>query len=279
MSNSVNQTVHRLARLLSVNETAVYAGGIAVAVLLLFSLGVLVQVMLISREKHVSLRSAVSNAAASIWALPVIAMLGFFVYRVAETYTPQPPNAQTVIADRDADELPFQPTASPESWVTDTPRRYRNGKLEQVVISARGATVAHAERRLRQQAADVLKREYPGEADGVQPDNVTPMVTKRCEQPGVERVGELRNTVWQVHWLLDLSPPKREAVRDAAVAPRLWTLGGAVALLALIAVGVTMYLRLDASTAGKYRFRLRFATTVLLTAVGLLIAAIVPISA
>ena len=83
----------------------------------------------------------------------------------------------------------------------------------------------------------------------------------------------------KVYWLLDLSQEKRSAVREAAVAPRQWTVGAGIALLALVLVGVTMYLRLDASTGGQYRWRLRFATTVLLVAVGSLIAATVPITA
>lgn len=275
-ANSVTHFVQRTARLLSVGETTVYAGAIAAGILLVFSLGVLVQVMMISREKHVSLRSTVSHAAASLWAIPVLAVLAFFAYRVMDDNTPQHPSAQTIKNDREADRLTFQETETAQSWVNDAPSRNKSGKMTHVVISARGATVAHAERRLRLLALNTLRREFPREADGIRPAHVDLLVKRRFHQPGYEQVGLLRNDVTKVYWLLELSPQNRKAVRQTAVVPRLWTIAGAIALLALICVGVTMYLRLDASTEGRYRIRLKFATTALLVAAGMLVAVVVP---
>ncbi|MFQ5730981.1 MAG: hypothetical protein ACE5KM_03390 [Planctomycetaceae bacterium] len=277
--NSVTQFVTRMARLMSVGETTVYAGVIAAGILLVFSVGVFVQVLMISREKKVSLRTTLSHAAASLWAIPVLGVLAFFAYRVAEANTARQPTAQSVKNDREADVLRFQATEEAQSWVNDARKRAKTGKLRAVVISARGANVAHAERRLRQQVLNRLRQEYPGEADGVRPAAVDPLVKRRFSQPGYEQVGLHRNEVWKVYWLLDFSRQNRQAVRQAAVVPRLWTVGAAVTLLALVCVGVTLYLRLDASTAGRYRFRLKFATTALLVAAGMLVAAVVPLTA
>ena len=142
-------------------------------VLVLFALGVLVQVLLASREQKLSFKGVLSVAGASLWAIPVLAVLAFYGYRVFEANTYQRKRTDSVERDREADGLPFQPaTQSVPRWVTKTHKRYKNGKLEQVVISARGARGRMPNGACAGQTAELLRKEYPGEAEGLKTENV-----------------------------------------------------------------------------------------------------------
>jgi len=261
----------------------VLAGVVVAAILVLFSLGVVVQVMMISREKKLSLRSAVSTAAASMWAIPVLAVLAVFAFRAAAA-----PEVPTIGEERKADEtdtaLKFEPLKQPPQWTSDIAvRRESDNTLQTVVLSSRGASVADAERQLAAATAKLLRREYPkdaGIAAGTRftPAAAKPLVARQFVQPGYETVGTHRNNIVNVYWQLDLAEKNREAMRGKLALPRLWIVGGAIGLLAIVFVGVATYLRLDAATAGQYRFRLKLATTTLICASGLLLTALLPVA-
>lgn len=275
--------LNRTARLLSVHTSTVLVGVVAAAVLILFSFGVVVQVMMISREKKLSLRGAVSAASASLWAIPVLAVLACFAFRVAAAPDVAPPIAERKEAASET-ALKFEPLKQSPAWATDTPvRRDSDNRVQGTVVSARGASVADAERQLAAATAGLLRREYPHEAGiadrtRLTPDLVRPLVARRFVQPGYETVGTHHNKIAKVYWQLDLSEQNREAMRDGLALPRLWIVGGALALLAIIFVGVATYFRLDAATAGQYRFRLKLATTTLICASGLLLTALLPVA-
>eukprot|EP00913_Durusdinium_trenchii_P028274 g26502.t1 len=163
------------------------------------------------------------------------------------------------------------------------------------VITARGATIAEAERKL---AAIARKRLIARITDKERRADDSSMIAhaddrsiashaveKRFEQPGTEKVRvsrpgsqdkEYSTKAYQVYWKLDFSEKARQEIRREAAVPRLWIVGGLVALLTMIAAAVATYLRVDARTEGKYRFRLKSATTVFLVAAGLLLTAVLP---
>jgi hypothetical protein len=261
----------------------VLAGVVVAAILIVFSLGVVVQVMMISREKKLSLRSTISTAAASVWAVPVLAVLALFAFRAAAA-----PKIPAPVVEKKADgaetALKFEPLKQPPQWTSNSPvRRESDNQLRTIVLSSRGASVDDAERQLAAATANLLRREYPKEFDiaGVPrptPETVRPLVALRFVQPGYETVGVRRNEISQVYWQLDLSEKNRAAMRGKLARPRLWIIGGAIGLLAIVFVGIATYLRLDAATAGRYRFRLKLATTTLICASGLLLTALLPVA-
>jgi hypothetical protein len=285
MANPFPEFLSRTARLLSINTGTALAGIVVAAVLVLFSFGVVVQVMMISREKKLSLRSAVSNAAASVWAIPVLAVLACFAYRVAAAPDVTPPRVEPR-ETATGTELKFEPLKTAPEWTARARRREGSDHhLQTIVLSARGASVADAERQLADNTAALLRREFPkdfapglGAGARLTPEAAQPLVARRFVQPGYETVGTHENKIARVYWQLELTEKNREAMRGKLATPRLWIVGGVIGLLALIFLGVATYLRLDAATAGQYRFRLKLATTTLICASGLLLTALLPIA-
>ncbi|MCH8830308.1 MAG: hypothetical protein IID45_12090, partial [Planctomycetes bacterium] len=89
---------------------------------------------------------------------------------------------------------------------------------------------------------------------------------------------EISNTAYQVFWKIDDSAEVQARVREESAVPRIWLLGGFIALLTLIVVAVAAYLRLDARTNGRFRIRLKLATTALIVAGGMLLTALIPVA-
>jgi hypothetical protein len=284
--DSFNDNLTRSAKILSVDANLLLVGGIVAAILILFSFGVVVQVMMISREKKLSLRSACSQVAASVWAIPVLAVLACFALRAAAAPAVNSPTDKGRDHPAEATEvaLKFEPVKEPPLWTSDMPvRRESDNFLLTTVVSARGASVADAERQLAAETAGVLRKEYPKDAgltgsSRLTPQSLQPLVARKFVQPGYETVGVHRNKIARVYWQLDLSGKNRDAVRSELATPRLWIVVGAIGLLAIVFIGIATYLRLDAATAGRYRLRLKLATTTLICASGLLLTALLPVA-
>jgi len=290
LHDNVNAFLRRTAELFSVSETTVVVAAILMAALAAFSVGVLVQVMMISRDRKLSWRSAFSYAVSSAWAIPVLAVTAFFAYRVFETYQrsePPPPSHVNRKGDVSVAFVPIEQAGrKTPNWIGDVGSPIRDPQtkeLKQVVVSARGADTEDAERRLTRKVQKLYAKEFPEENGTLNPAALSTerikshlLAEEPFEQPGVEQVGEYTNNVTEVYWRLDFSPEARQSLREAAVAPRIWTLVGGLVLLGAIVIGVTLYLRLDAATAGRYRLRLKLATTSLIVAVGLAVTALLP---
>ena len=284
-TNFWNEFLFHAAKRFSVSTDTVTMSMVLLAILVLFSLGVVFQVMMIGRKKKISLRSAVSQGLSSLWAIPVLAVLACFGFRVMQTQELRPAIVENEQTDAPS-VLPFKPTKEPPQWIMDIPIwRNSDNELLSMTLTARGANVADAERQLTVKTAALLNEEYPrdlasglGRRPQLTLKNVQPLISQRFVQPGYETVGKHRNDVTQVYWRLDLSQKNRATLRSAAAMPRLWIVGGAVALLAVIVFGISTYLRLDAATEGKYRFRLKLATTTLICTAGLLLTALLPVA-
>ncbi len=269
---------------------AIVAGGLVV-----LSLGVVVQVMLASRNKTFSLRTMFSGLMSLVWMIPVLVTVGFFAFRVATTVDHWDADGPSLIKQRSSESVNFTPMEEPPAWtkdevVWDTQTR----KPRTIVISARAASVEEAERRLALQARHLYEQRFPEEnlmrrfvrvspdlfashALAKDPVRVQGIETVFVSAPGLEG-RTYSNEAWEVYWQLDFSPQNMAVIREAGVMPRLWMLGGGVGLLSLIVIAVATYLRLDHSTQGRYRFRLKCATTTLIVAIGLLATACLPIA-
>ncbi|MCH8828278.1 MAG: hypothetical protein IID45_01740, partial [Planctomycetes bacterium] len=133
------------ATVLSVSEEVVWTGVTIAIVLLLFSAGVVLHVLLISRERKVSFGAAMSHAFSAIWALPVIAVVACFGFQAIDHF--HSAGAQAIATDeaksKDAaaedgrGKPEFLTSAAPPSWQDDPG-----------VISERGASVVLAEQKL-----------------------------------------------------------------------------------------------------------------------------------
>lgn len=290
----ITKFVEETARSLSVSETAIWAVGIAAGLLLLFAIGVVFQVMLISREKKLSVKSTLAHIGNAFWALPVLAVLAFFAFRVVSAGQALEGtragkrsvaiDAETTDADDKSVELTFHPTDKAAGWTEYTPvRGGPDGELQSIILAARGAHAADAERKLAKQTRDLLAKEFPREFGNLDFGRLDAVMLKRHivkqteEQRGVETVGNYRNDASKVYWQLDLASKNRAELREAVVAPRLWVLGGAFGLIAVVLAAVAGYFRLDARTEGRYRFRLKLATMSLIVGVGLVVTAVLPL--
>lgn len=282
--------VEETAAALQVSESVVWALSGLAGLLMVFALGVMIQVIMINREKKMSFRSLLGHIGNTIWAVPVLAMIAFFGFRIATagqpTHTPQ---KKREIVARDAEhngvQLAFVPTSKAASWTErGNIRDSRSRQLQSAVLNARGAHVNDAETKLARQARELLAREYPNEFGDLSFGRLNAktlkehIVTKVEVQPGVETVGTYRNDASQVFWKLDLSPERRAGLREDIVTPRLWILGGAFALLTIIFVALAGYFRLDAKTEGRYRIRLKLATTALIVGSGIVLTAMLPLT-
>jgi hypothetical protein len=273
------------------DKGAVTMSIIVVGVLLALSLSVVIHVLFISREREFSFRSAMGSALSVVWAVPVFAILAVFVYQ-AQGHFREPGRKQS---QQVSEGETSSPQVKPEFEVVDPLPSWVN-ETSETVITARGATVAEAETKLAQQTRRKLakiansgsenqKQLYRLASRADQTYLRAHAVDRRFEQRGIERIHvarpgkskkEYANQVVQVYWELDLSPAMCEQLRQQASVPRIWLLGGFFGLLALIAFGASTYFRLDTRTAGKYRTRLKLATTSLIVAGGLLIIAFLP---
>lgn len=289
----------------SVPDGTVIAGLIAMAMLLLFAVVVVVHVVLVSHDRKITFRSAMKHAFSTLWAVPVLAVLACFGYRAADHLQAanRPPEANRQVgADRSGStsgraKPEFTPHRKAPEWARTASDLSLVASSHSDVIVARGASVADAETKL---AAIARKRLFenvdsnqhrPGDSSLLLQASDRSIkahaVRRRFEQPGTEKVRvrrpggtdiEYSNTVYQVYWQLDRSDSARNGIRQDAAAPRLWLIGGLIGLLTLIAAAVATYLRLDARTAGKYRTRLKFATTSFIVAAGMLLTALLPIA-
>lgn len=282
--------VDETAAALQVSDSFVWALGAFAGLLVVFAIGVVFQVTMISREKKMSLKSTLGYIANSFWAIPVLAMLAFFTFRVATAGQPTRPPAKTnqflsYEEQQSGVELAFHPTGKASGWTERTPERAgRGGELKSIVLSARGAHVEDAERKLVKQTRDLLSQEFPKQFGEMNFGRLNAKTIKRHlvekveEQPGVETVGTYRNDATQVYWKLNLNQENRIHLREAVVTPRLWILGGVFGLLTIIVVALAGYFRLDAKTEGRYRFRLKLATTSLIVGTGIVLTAMLPLA-
>ena len=276
------------SQLFSQHDRAITMSIVIVGALLVVSLGVVIHVLLISREREFSFRTAMSSALTVLWTVPVFAILAVFVYQARGHF--QEPNPSPISIEGSSSsraEPEFEAVDPAPDWTNDT-------KL--LVISARGATVAEAERKLAERTRHELakiaetasknsQRLYRIASQADQNTIRTHAVKRRVEQRGVEKIHvarpgksekEYSNQIVQVYWNLHLSLAMCEKIQQQATLPRVWLVGGFFGLLALIAFGASTYFRLDARTFGKFRTRLKLATTSLIVAGGLLIIAFLP---
>lgn len=296
--------LHRVSQSLSLSPQTTTVAMIVLGIVLVFSLGVVLQVMIISREKKLSLRAAARHGAAAVWAVPVLAVLGLFAYRVSQVQQPSPPPDARIFRagelDPPAEAAAGMPKLEPQEpappWAQDATLR-RSNRVVTIVLHHSAATREIAERELAAAVRELLRGEYPGEFGGAALGRISPELVKRhllARPPAVRKWREsvslqtfdgekptaardASQTIPQVYWQVDLSEERRAALKAAMVAPRLWTVGAGVGLLALIFAAVAVYFRLDAATDGRYRTRLKLATTSLLTAAGLLATALLPL--
>ena len=304
--------IRTTAEALSITEGTVVAGFVAAGLLLLFSAGVVANVLLISRDRKITFRAAMSYAFSTLWAVPVLAVLAFFTTRAVNHFH-DPANEAEISQTQSGDErtdksarakLEFKAKTTAPDWTrTATRVSLDSGDAEsspQPVLVADGATVAGAQRKLLVKTrAKLAALSSPSEtkpwlAIDVSRETSDAAIRKHVVyrdfvQRGVEKITASRpgeaakvyeNDVYRVYWELDLSPAAREQLEEAAVLPRIWLLGGVVGVLALIVFSVAVYLRLDARTSGRCRFRLKLATTSLIVAGivagGLLMTALLP---
>ena len=154
----------RTAHALSVSKDTVLLGVVLLGILVVFSLGVVAQVMMIGREGKLSLGSAVRYGFASIWAVPVLAVLACFAIRIGVFPQPAAPVVEIRLNDTPGSALPFTPAKAPPQWVSESPiRRDSGNRLQCRILSARGASVADAERQLAAETETILRQEFPRE--------------------------------------------------------------------------------------------------------------------
>lgn len=279
---------------------------IIVGGLFLFALAILGHVLLASREKRFSLRGFFGLLFAAVWALPVLAVLGWLGARSlphlqepswAERMTvsaepPGPPKGTLVSVDSnkvgipvDPDEDAVEEDASLPEWVGQ-PDQQEQGVTTVALSSQQWATVDEGRRQIYQMAAERIRedfhREYPNHRDWSLP--AASIERRLVGEPYVQEIerttGNKTFTVYRLHQQLALSddlPSELYPIwRDQIVGRRLWILGGLLGVATMILATAAIYLRLDASTGGTYRFRLKLAAVALIVACGLGMAMWIP---
>lgn len=271
------------------------------AALALLAVGILVSVIVVSRLRKISLRQAARQFVSCLWAVPVIAVLILVAVRVLPQLgihvpglqTPAPPALEQVVLGEATVER-REPGADPTSlisraltpssdrpeWVDRQPVE-ENGRMLEVVSSGQYVTEQEAEDDALAQAASLLRtdihRAFGYEGEWSLPTNVVrEQAVRRTNVEDVERViGGRPMKMRRVHLQVELSPEVRDTIaqtvwRPQIVRRRLWSLGSIVGMAVLVVVAVAVYLRLDSSTDGMYRRRLKLATVLLIIAGGLL---------
>lgn len=285
---------------------------LVVGMLLLFAAGILIHVFLVSHDRKISIRSAMKNAFSALWAVPVLAVVGFFGYRaIAQMESPPPSTrAATPVDSESRQDKPdgaqpeFIPSKTPEAWTQPTTVTTGSEVLTAAsgasdVITARGATVADAERKLFEKARGRLRKSisaaHRNDASPANLDLATiatdesikaHAVRRTSELPGIEKVTftrpgeteskEYTNDVYQVYWKVDFSPVVVKSIQQDAAVPRVWLIGGFIGLLTLILGSLAAYFRLDTRSEGKYRIRLKLATMSFIVAAGVLMTVLLP---
>jgi hypothetical protein len=159
-----------------------------------------------------------------------------------------------------------------------------------VVVSSRQfATVEEAEAEVagiaRKRIVQHVSRQHSFPQSWTLPDSLladAEVVPRRHIETISRETGTVKFNVYRAWWEIAFTPEAAATLEPVwqkqIVDRRLWSLGGLLALLTLMAGAATSYLRLDTLTAGRYRRRLLVATVLLVVAGGALGVALLPIA-
>lgn len=163
-------------------------------------------------------------------------------------------------------------------WIR-TPISTDGEKTLIVLSSNEHPTSAEAESEVRERAIRAINADF----EKLHPSSRVPFdwkvpegairFNRAHEEKVVHTAGNVTFTMFRLHRQLEISDATREvaygAWRQGLVESRLWGAGSVLATIALIVAGVSCYLRLDASTRGEYRTRLKLATVAVIVTGGL----------
>ena len=267
---------------------------IAVAVLTLIGLGTVVFVILRTRDLKLRPASALSALLAALWLLPAIGATAYVVWQAVPHFDPAVADVRpydelrTVVVDLPRVHDPGDSAVrhTDDGGITE-PVRARLGTLIEL-RSRPWYTPEEAVRDARQQALGVLdaafRPDYPYNVAWQPPTRILEAaVAGQSVEQTQYRTENSRFQMHVAHLTLDVSPPVRNAYAEAWHARiadvRLVVLGGLVGLAIVIVISAAAYFRLDLTTHGAYRRRLKVAAVSLIVAGALVVAQLHPFRA
>lgn len=306
MIERLNNLTNEIAGKLAVDQQAATAVLVFSGLLALFAGAIGLHVYFAGRERRFSLRRMLSFGISSIWAVPVIAVLAVFAARATGSLRPERPRPpspgefESTVAV--SEEAPGDVPDDAPGWVRDHKSASRMppppgtpGRNTFVLSTNFVPVKKDAEEALRNETVRRIRESF-GPQDPLDLDEswTVPMevvlrhavkdtyVEQRERTVTVTRKEGAEEKhpypVYRVHWKVEISPEVRATVGGSVVKQRAWVFGGLLAMLTLILGATAVYLRLDAHSQGRYRFRLKAATVALIVAGGLAITALLPLA-
>jgi len=279
-----------------------------VGCLVLFAVGIMFHVLLVSKEKKLSIRGLFALLFSAVWALPVAAVMVYLLARTVPQFIEQSKPSeskpsikrakieQDVIVSNVAEqektilvsegEEPAETGSNLPDWVGQPEHVSENSVLISL-SSKQWATVEEADREILKEARKRVREYFHAHHAFKSHWTISDELLKQhaLGAPNVEKITRKTETstfeVYRVHRQLTLSKTLHDSLypvwREQIVQSRLWILGGLLGFITLILATSSTYLRLDAATSGLYRFRLKLAAVSLIVAAGLGVAIALPV--